>query len=390
MKQYCLDMTASEYKEVFVLLAGATPQVITETIYALAIQEPPVRPDEIHIVTTAKGKAMVEETLIGRGILTKLFEEYEIPEKSLHNYSIIVPQDGAGAFLDDIQDEEENARVGDLILNVLREKAKDPAVRLHCSLAGGRKTMSFYLGAALQLFGRPWDRLYHVLVSPEFESNREFFYKPVKDTVIQCRLPDGTTKRLNTRDAVVKLAELPFIRLGGKIPLKEISFNRLVAEGQKEIDTATLQPPITVRLFERTIQVGDTYVEMVPVQIIFYTAFLRQKTDYCKYPERAYCQECTDCFITFGELDSESAIKRLAHDYTAIYGNAIKGEELYSKWEKGLGESKLRPNIAKINKEIRENLEDETLHPYCRITSLRKWGSTRYGVRAEKGKIKVQ
>ncbi|WP_442891844.1 CRISPR-associated ring nuclease [Dissulfurispira sp.] len=35
--------------------------------------------------------------------------------------------------------------------------------------------MSFYMGAALQLFGRPWDRLYHVLVTPEFESNPEFF-----------------------------------------------------------------------------------------------------------------------------------------------------------------------------------------------------------------------
>ena len=40
--------------------------------------------------------------------------------------------------------------------------------------------MSFYMGAAMLLFGRPWDKLYHILVTPEFETNHEFFYKPQK------------------------------------------------------------------------------------------------------------------------------------------------------------------------------------------------------------------
>jgi CRISPR-associated protein (TIGR02584 family) len=58
----------------------------------------------------------------------------------------------------------------------VRELTADPDCAIHASIAGGRKTMGFYLGYALSLFGRPQDRLSHVLVSSPFESNQNFFY----------------------------------------------------------------------------------------------------------------------------------------------------------------------------------------------------------------------
>ena len=61
--------------------------------------------------------------------------------------------------LEDIRDRQDNESLGDFIATFIKEKAGDERSRLHCSLAGGRKTMSFYMGSALQLFGRPWDKL---------------------------------------------------------------------------------------------------------------------------------------------------------------------------------------------------------------------------------------
>lgn len=214
------------FKEILIFVAGATPQIITETLWALITQEDPVYPDEIFIITTLTGKRCIEEALFTRKILQEFQQEYNLPEIPLKRDSIIVLKDLNGVELRDIRNEKDNIIAGNFITDFIRRKAMDSNVRLHCSIAGGRKTMGFYLGSALQLFGRPWDKLYHVLVSQEFESNPEFFYKPRRNKVIQCRNQDGTFIELNTDNARIELAELPFIRLGGKIDFhgKDLSF----------------------------------------------------------------------------------------------------------------------------------------------------------------------
>jgi CRISPR-associated protein (TIGR02584 family) len=136
-------MKSKGYREVCIFLAGSTPQVITETLYALAVKDPPIFTDEIYIITTAKGKQASEDTLIGKGVLDNLAEEYGMPRINLTDSSYLIPADGFGNPLQDIRDEQDNERMGDLITEFLRERSSDPAVRIHCSLAGGRKTMSF-------------------------------------------------------------------------------------------------------------------------------------------------------------------------------------------------------------------------------------------------------
>ena len=377
------------YTEVLILVAGTTPQIITETIYALSKKSPPIYPAEIYIITTSAGKKRINDTLIKKGILRKLIKEHNLPKTELSEELFIVVRNASGNEIDDIRDEVQNEVMGDLIATVIQEKTKDPAVRLHCSLAGGRKTMSFYMGSAMQIFGRPWDKLYHVLVTPEFETNHAFFYKPLRNKVIECRLPDGTVKRLNTKDAEILLAELSFIRLRDKLspPLQSKSFRELIAEGQKEIDIATVQSEMIVNLLARVIYVGNVQVRLTPVQLMTYTAFIRQKTDYCRRPERQYCIECTDCFKTLMEL-KRNFIENMADDYRTIYPS--RAEEWLSKWSKEVGLiDTMRQNISKINSTLKRLLDKETLRPYYTITSLRKYGDTRYGIRAEKGKIKV-
>ena len=378
------------YKEVLILVAGATPQIITETIYALSMKQPPVYPDAVYIITTMTGRKRIEDTLIKQGILKKLMQEYSIPPFEFDGDSFIVVKDSAGIELDDIRDESQNEVMGNLITSIIQEKSAGNAVRLHCSIAGGRKTMSFYMGAAMQLFGRPWDKLYHILVTPEFETNIYFFYKPKKNRMIECRLPDGKVNRINTKDAEIFLAELPFIRLRDKltIPLQGKGFKELVDDGQRDLDMATIQPELIIDITSRQLIIGSVQIKMTPVHLITYLAFARQKTDHCKRPEKPYCLECTDCFEGIVDFKKEFS-KDMIKDYSTLYPLRTSGEWL-NKWSKEtILSDTIRQNISKINRAIETHLNNDLLQAYYKISSLKNYGGTRYGIRVEKGKIRI-
>jgi len=204
-------------------------------------------------------------------------------------------------------------------------------------------------------------------------------------------MPDGSIKKLSTKHAKIQLAELPFIRLGNKVSLHGRGFRELVEEGQKEIDTATVQPEIRVNLSERTVHIGDNLIEMIPMQLLIYTTFLIQKKEYCKHHERPYCFECTDCYPPLVELSGRPALEEMAKYYRRIYRDQpLKTEELLNKWKDGIGIDVLRQGISKINRIIKEQLNDETLLPYYSIATVKKYAGSRYGVRIEKGKVRIE
>jgi CRISPR-associated protein (TIGR02584 family) len=379
------------FREVFVFVAGITPQIVTETIYALAQKIPPVLPDELYIITTATGKKHVQETLTNRNILQSLFTAYHIPPVPLTEKSFIVARTHSdGRELDDIRDEKENEIMGNLITTFLQEKTRDRSTRLHCSIAGGRKTMSFYMGAALQLFGRPWDRLYHVLVSPEFESNPAFFYKPKKNKIIESRQANGTVTQFNTDNAKIHLAELPFIRLRDKLSHTGKNFRELVEEGQKEIDAAFLQPEILVSLSERSLRIGNTDIRLLPVQLALYSALLKRKIGNCSHLDRQYCSECSDCFVTPAEFFKGEAMKAMARNYDTIYsGRPSMGTELLAKWQQQEEPAKLfRQNISKLNASIQQQLNNDALALYATISTVKRYGESKYGIKTDKEKIR--
>lgn len=388
-------MEKKTYREILIFVTGTTPQIVTETLYCLTQTiQPPIFPDEIHIITTSSGKEKAGEELFKKGRLPAFSREYNLPSIPLTQESIHVVCDEKGNLLDDVRDVHHNESLGDFIANFIREKTEDPGVRLHCSLAGGRKTMSFYLGSALQLFGRPWDKLYHVLVTAEFESHPEFYYKPKKDRILEVKDPNGKViRRLHTRDAQISLAELPFIRLRDKISLNGKSFGEMVREGQKEIDIASVQPSLRVDLSEKVVYVGQTGIDMVPIQVVLYVNLLRRKLEGCHFPKKPYCFDCTECFPYLGDLSKKKTLDEMVKDYRRAYGpSSGRVDEFLRHWEKkgGIDQETLRQNISKINKTLKESIEDETLHPYFLITPVGKHGSKRYGVRVEKGKILIE
>lgn len=379
------------FKEVLVLVVGTTPQIITETICALAQQKPPIYIEKVYIITTAVGKKTAEERLLSKGLFQAFTREFKLDNLAIGGDDFIVVRDSVNREIADITSDKESEAVGDLITSLIRDLTNDPSVRLHCSIAGGRKTMSFYMGAALQLFGRPQDRLYHVLVTPEFESNPLFFYKPKRNKIIEARLPDGSIKKLNTKDAHIHLMELPFIRLRDKLLLKGKSFHDLVNEGQREIDAAAIQPELSVDLSARTVQIGHTVIEMVPAQLMTYVTLLKAKIEHCRQPEKPYCFECTDCFMTVAELSTPAAMGVMAGTYSRIYHQSeTRREEFLAKYSRGMGQDIIRQNISKIKKSMQEQIGDQRLLPYFTVSNVRQWGSSRYGIRVEKGKIRIE
>lgn len=377
-----------KFREVFIFVVGTSPQVITETIYSLATAKSPVYPDEIYIVTTVLGKQTIMENLVKRNILNDLIREYNLPSLKLEEDKIFIPRNKDGYLMEDICSYEDNEALGDLITSLVREKTRDEKTRLHCSIAGGRKTMSFYLGAALQLFGRPWDKLYHVIVTPEFESNPEFFYKPKKDRDVLIKTREGKQIILNTSQARIMLADLPFIRLGRKLNLKGKNFRELVEEGQREIDLSAIQPEIMVNLASRRVEINGQQIVLPPMLMFVYAVFLRQKTDFCPYKDRPYCLDCQDCYKELGELFRSEELKRYADDYFRITGQKPWKQELFlKKWQKGMSAEVCRQYISKLNKALKEELRDETLLSLVSVNSIKIYASSRYGLRLEKSKI---
>lgn len=376
------------FKEIFIFVAGASPQIITETIYALSQKKPPVFPDEIFIITTSHGKRIIDDALNKKGILNKLIQEYNLPPLSLKEDNFIVPVDKQGQEIEDIRTKEDNEIIGDIITSFIRDKAKDASSRLHCSLAGGRKTMSFYLGSALQLFGRSWDKLYHVLVTPEFENNPDFFYKPKKNKIVITRDRFGREKKLNTKAAQIFLAELPFIRLSHKFKFQSANFRDLVEEGQREIDVASIQPEIRVDLTRRVISVGEKIISFPPILLFIYLAFLHQKLKECLHPERPYCFECRDCFKELRDLFDSNGLKKLTDYYRAIYrGAPLKAEDFLKKWEKGLPDENVRQYLSKIKQIIKNHVSDTSICSLYTVQSIRIYAGSRYGLPVEKSKI---
>ena len=145
---------------------------------------------------------------------------------------IRVFEDAKGNFLDDIRTSDDNRLARDQLFRWIEEWTQDAQVALHCSLAGGRKSMGYLLGAAIQFFGRPQDRLYHVLVTPpEIEMNRDFFFPPVREE----QIPTSDGQRISTADVRIELAELPYVSVRDISAFGDESYDRILRKTQEEV-----------------------------------------------------------------------------------------------------------------------------------------------------------
>ena len=215
-----------------VAVVGNTPQVMTETFWALRIQRH-VLIDEVFVITTTMGKETCQKRLLDEGRFEEMLSDYKInPPVQFDADHIHVFKDAEGNFLDDIRTSEDNRLARDQLFRWIENWTKDAHIALHCSLAGGRKSMGYLLGAAIQFFGRPQDRLYHVLVTPqEIEMNRDFFFPPVREA----QIPTSDGQKISTADVRIELAELPYVSVRDISVFGDDSYDRILQRTQAEV-----------------------------------------------------------------------------------------------------------------------------------------------------------
>ena len=219
----------AKIRNILVAVSGLSPQILTETLYAL-VEEQKFVPDEIHIITTNTGSSVIRTKLLEgeNSILNQFCEDLKTEMRGMR-YTLCqdndVPMYGENFFVhelpnEDIRSSEDNMDIASFIIDKIRVLCEDDNARIHFSIAGGRKTMGFFAGYALSMFGREQDRLSHVLVTPaDFETTSAFYYPKQREQQLKIvNRKTGEEKTLTAADAKITLADIPFLRLNDYVP----------------------------------------------------------------------------------------------------------------------------------------------------------------------------
>lgn len=264
-------------RRILLCVTGLSPQIVTETLYALAVREAPAFiPTEIHLVTTRQGAEHARLNLLSRepGWFHRICRDYNLEGIRFEADHIHVLKAADGTALDDIRSLDDNESAANQITDLVRTFTGDNQSALHVSIAGGRKTMGFYLGYALSLFGRTQDRLSHVLVSAPFESHPLFYYPTPYESVIHTN--DRVQLSLDCRKAQVTLAEIPFVSLRHGLPedlLKGISgYSTVVHAAQTHLGP----PQLKIDLEARVLMAAGKVIPLSPVELAWYAWMARR------------------------------------------------------------------------------------------------------------------
>lgn len=261
---------ASYPRRIVVASLGLAPQVLTETLFCLGTEQSFV-PTEIHVVTTEEGAHRARLTLLDdtAATLQALESDHGLTgvRAALRPERIHVIGSAKGKPLADIDSQADNAATADIMVDLVRDFTADPLSALHVSIAGGRKTMGFLLGYVLSLFGRPQDRLSHVLVSEPFQTHQQFYFPPRVPKV----LLDRDERPVSTADAHLILAEIPVVRLRDGLPRGLLtstrSYSDIVAAAQETVG----RPEMIIDFAARSLTCGGKAVPMPPITFAFAT-----------------------------------------------------------------------------------------------------------------------
>jgi CRISPR-associated protein (TIGR02584 family) len=278
---------ASGPEVVLLAVTGMSPAILTETVWALAQENPPSLPHRIIVLTTAIGKEQIVEELFtpqpyfngqcGWDCLRQKLEDqghhlqgklrFDPTSDDLHVLTRWEERVRRKRPLSDIRTASENDAVADQILETVRGLVATPDIHLIVSIAGGRKTMGTLLYACMTLIGREGDRVTHVLVDEPFADPRlkPKFYFPEQSVAELEVTPEK--KSVHAKNARIVLADLPFVPLHNLLA-KELGrmpggFLTLVAQCSKEVrQRAAADVKLVVHRSRSQIEVNGKLVEL--------------------------------------------------------------------------------------------------------------------------------
>ena len=342
-------------RRILVAVTGLSPQVITETIYALAVcRQPAWIPTEVQLVTTEEGAKRVRLALLSDdpGGFRRLIEDYQLPHIRFDEDCIHVLRDAHGQPLSDIRTPEDNERAADFITDFVRRLTQDENSEIHASIAGGRKTLGYYLGYALSLFGRPRDALSHVLVSEPFESSWDFFYPTPYSRVIQLR--DG--RLVDTHEAQVTLAEIPFVRLRDGLDQRLLEQGARFSELVQAANAALAPPELVIDPEHRCLCAAGRIIRLSPAPLALYLVFAK-RAKAGKPPLQAPSKY---------DRDPEWAA-RFLREYEALLGPLEDGERTQKALRNGMDGDYFSQLKSRLKREMVDQLGQHAAAPYLPV-----------------------
>jgi len=331
-------------RRVLVAVTGLSPQIVTETLYALATTSPAFVPTEVHLITTRGGaeKARLGLLSLEPGWFHRLRADYALPPIEFSDSNIHVLRDAAGIALDDIRTPEENKAAADFITDHMRTLTSDSDCALHVSIAGGRKTMGFFLGYALSLYGREQDRLSHVLVSEPFESTLGFYYPTPYSKVLELPHDRGL---VDTAKATVTLAEIPFVSLRHGLPESLLTGNASFSQTVDAARNSLAPPELLIDVSRRRVRAANKWFRLPPAELALLSAFARARQAHevaLPAPKK--------------EVGDADWARRFLRELRLIAGAAADLDDTEHALRKGMDGSYFSTHLSKLRRLIRREL----------------------------------
>lgn len=370
-------------KNILLAVMGLSPQVITETLFAL--HQNGYRVDEVHVITTGEGKERIHAELLagGTGQFFRYLNEYGIdPESIKFDRDTIHVIANSGREISDIVDESDNEALLKKCLELAFAFTEDPETTVFFSIAGGRKTMSACLMVAAQMYGRAQDRIYHVLVAAEFERNKDFFYPPKRSKLIELKDENGKPFFKETKHAKINLIHIPFVSMRQHLSPEFLSepkdpdtlIQSLIKEEKRKL---------TVDLIQRKIIYKGLELGMMPSWLALYAFFAIRKTK-CK--KEGGCSGCTDCFLELQFILHDESYK-IAEIYRSISKRTFM-DGMSNTGITSLSKENFNMYKGKIKKAILQRFGPYALKE-LEIVSVGSKPNTRYGIMMDRDRIKI-
>ena len=339
--------------------------------------------NEIHAITTSRGFEVARDALLDKenGKFYEFCREYAIDPGSIRFdvSQIHVIRNRCGRPLPDIRSSQDNEDSQDFILRLVRDLARDPSTRLHCSVAGGRKTLGVLLAFALQLLGRKQDRLYHVLTHEDVECHPDFFYKPMKERFII----NQSGERIDISRVHIDLPTIPFIsmrELAEAVPQSEsANFPRLIRTVQDAAERK-IQPSKVVMITKTgDVQIDGRNLSLGRRQRDFYAYLLLRKVR-CR--RRRTCHNCFDCYARISKENVDEVWKDVVISLRRLFPGVHLAESAPSI-------EHLRSEISKINRVIDQHLRNDIFSRRYRVVAKGRRLEKVYGIEIDKSLISV-
>ena len=291
-------------------------------------------------------------------------------------------QNDSGEVLNDIITDSDNELLLKTCLKLTCQLTQNAHHTVYFSVAGGRKTMSSCLTLAAQLFGRSQDRMYHVIVSPEFESNPNFFYPPPQSTKIILYDQKGHPFYKESQYARVHLINIPFVSVRDKLPVETFTtpfdtlsiFNNLIRDDEQLL---------RVNLICKKISYNKIQMDMKPAHLALYALFARLKKDCINVSKN--CSQCYECFMDIEQIYARQ--DQLTYLYSIIRGQ----KSLKNISDTGITNLSAK-NFNMYKGKIKKNLE-MTFGAFAltdlEIASFGTKPNVHYGLKIDKQRIEI-